>query len=135
MDADALANAASFLLLNVRDGAPEQTFSRLVQLLAASNPRTRLYAAGVVQHYALNYPQVNFASFRPELVRALNDSNDWIRIDVVMALDNAKLGGPELIPALKPGLTNSDPMIRHAAQATMNQLSTTNLVSVRNHAP
>src|SRR5712671_6071289 len=50
VEADALADAASFVLLNVRDDTPERTLPRLVQLLAAENPQTRLHAASVVQH-------------------------------------------------------------------------------------
>ena len=133
--ADTLANAASLVLLNVRDDSPEKSVPRLVRLLGAPNPRTRLYAAGVIQHYALNYSKFSFAPFRPELVRALADTNDWIRIDIALALENAKLGGPELLPAVKPALTNSDPVIRNAAQVITRQLEAANKAAPPNHGP
>ncbi|MBI3853706.1 MAG: hypothetical protein HY298_25965 [Verrucomicrobia bacterium] len=135
VDTDSLANAASLVLLNVRDSAPERTFPRLVRLLSSDHSRTRLYAAGVVQHYALNYRQFDFAPFRAELVGALRDTNDWIRIEVVIALDALNLSGPKLLPALRAALTNSNPTIRNAAQATADRLEAKNAAATRYHAP
>ena len=133
--ADTLADAASLLLLNVRDPAPERTLPRLMQLTTAENPRTRLYVATTLQHYSLNYPNLDFARFRLGLARILNDTNDWVRINVVLAMERARLGGPELDVALRPALTNSDGTIRRAAQATLDRIETANAEPLRRDAP
>ena len=132
--ASALASAAILVLFNVRDTAPEQTLPRLARLLSASNPRTRLDAASVLKHYDQNHPGLDIARFRSELIPVLNDENDWTRIEVATVLDTARLGGPELIPALKPALTNSSPLIRSAAQAIVDHLEAAN-ATARSHAP
>ena len=135
VDADTLANAASLMLLNVRDNAPQRTFQRLVRLLSSGNPRTRLHAAVTMQYYTLNYPQLDCVRFRPQLIRALDDGNDWVRIKIATMLDTVGLGGPELLSALRPGLTNSDPMVRNAAQSTLDRLMATKAAPVQSHAP
>jgi hypothetical protein len=121
-----LGAAANLVLLNVRDSAPERTLPRLVQLLSANDPQTRQMAAGLIQHYMSNYPRLDYSAFRPQLVQALNDTDDWTRILAAIALINAKLAGPEVVSALKSSLTNSQPDIRQAAQITLDRLETTN---------
>ena len=135
VEPDALAHAASLVLLNVRDDTPERTLPRLIQLLAAENPRTRLHVASTVQHYSLNYPNLDFARFRLDLARILDDSNDWVRLNAVLVMERAKLGGPELAAALRPALTNSDGTIRRAAQSTLDRIEITNADPPRQNTP
>ncbi|MBI3415057.1 MAG: hypothetical protein HY043_07015 [Verrucomicrobia bacterium] len=129
-----LASAAGIVLLKIRDGTPSRTFPRLVHLLNAESPHTRQLAADLVQHYTTNYRNLNLSQFQFELVRALRDTNDWIRIDVAYALMSARLNVPELVPALKSALTNSSSSIRDAArqaiEATVTVFNPTN-----HHAP
>ncbi len=76
---DTLANAASLVLMNVRDADPQRTFPNLVRLLASPHPRTRLYAAGVVEIYALNYRELDLAPYRSQFMAASHDTNIWIQ--------------------------------------------------------
>ena len=103
VEPDALAHAASLVLLNVRDDTPERTLPRLIQLLAAENPQTRLRVAITVQHYSLNYPNLDFARFRLDLARILNDSNDLVRLNAVLVMERAKLGGAGIGCCLEAG--------------------------------
>ena len=132
LKADTLVEAACLVLLNLRDDAPEQTVTGLVRLLSAENPLTRLDAAVVLQYYTRTYPALDLASFRPDLLRALSDTNDWTRIQVATALRNAKLGGPECIAALQPALTNRDVTLQMAARLAIHQLETTARIGENN---
>lgn len=134
VDFDTLANSASLALLNIRDEAHGRTFPRLLRLLEAGNPRTRLHVAGVVQHYALNYPDLNLVEFKPELVRALRDTNDWVRIEIAATLIQARIDLPDLTNALTPSLTNSDSNIRDAARQTIANAVAV-FASTNHHAP
>ena len=134
VDLDTLANAASLVLMNVRDELPGRAFPSLVRLLEADNPRTRLHAAGVVKHYASNYRELNFAEFRSKLIGALRDPNDWIRIDIALVLSSARINVPELAAALTPSLTNSDAIIRSAARQTLAN-ARASFVSTNHDAP
>lgn len=125
LKADTLVDAACLVLLNLRDDAPEQTVPELVRLLSAESPLTRLDAAVVLQYYTRTHPALDLASFRPDLLRALNDTNDWTRIQVVTALNNAKLGGQECIAALQPALTNRDITLNMAARLAMRRMEPT----------
>jgi HEAT repeat protein len=121
VSADTLANAASLALINVRDATPEQTVPRLVQLLAAANPRTRLYAAGVLGDYAMRdpqYPHLQFVCLIPKMLGALNDSNEWVRINLADALGRVGPAAKDVLPALEKQLKDDSMAVRiHAAKA------------------
>ncbi len=123
-----LGAAANLVLMAVRDSMPERTLPRLVQLLSANDPQTRQRAAGLIQHYLSDYPQLDCAPFRPQLIQALNDADDLTRIIVANVLIDAKIVDPKLVPALQSALTNSQPFIRDAAQMTLDRLETTHSI-------
>ena len=120
--ADTLKNAASLVLLNVRNPQPEIIFPNLVELLGSSDPRTRLFAWGVVSHYPLRYRTLDLEPYAPQFRRALGDTNYWIRVYAVNTLQYANLAGPEMIPALSPALTSGDPTLSNAVQNVIRQL-------------
>lgn len=120
--ADTLKSAASLVLLNVRNPQPEMTFPNLVGLLSSSNPRTRLFAWGVVSHYPLRYRTLGLEPYAPQFRRALGDTNYWIRVHAVATLQYANLAGPEMIPALSPALTSGDPTLSNSVQRVIQQL-------------
>ena len=134
LDADTLANAASLVLMNIHDDFPARTFPRLVHLLSAENPRTRLHCATVVQHYASNYPELNFGPYRPELIRALQESNAWTRILIAHSLLSAHLNGPEIKDSLSLLLTNSNQNIRELSEKVIQATAIT-FVPTNHHAP
>jgi hypothetical protein len=120
--ADTLKSAASLVLLNVRNPQPEMTFPNLVELLGSSNPRTRLFAWGVVSHYPLRYRTLDIEPYAPQFRRALGDTNYWIRVYAANTLQYANLAGPEMIPALSPALTSGDPTLSNAVHSVIRQL-------------
>ena len=69
------------------------------------------------------------------MIRALNDTNPWVRIEAASALNAAKLSGPELIPALQAALTNTEPVIRNAARATIREVEAAVAVPHAAHPP
>lgn len=120
--ADTLKSAASLVLLNVRNPQPEITFPNLVELLGSSDPRTRLFAWGVVSHYPLRYRTLDLEPYAPQFRRALGDTNYWIRVYAVNTLQHANLAGPEMIAALSPALISGDPTLSNAIRNVIRQL-------------
>ncbi len=117
---------AALVLMNVRDPKPEATFPKLVQMLDAVQNDKRHYICGLISHYPMNYPRVNYSRYRADLIRALKSSDGWNSIYLATALKHANLKGPELISALQSALTNSNPSIRKAAQQTLDSLTEKN---------
>lgn len=123
VSADTLASAASLVLLNISDETPRKTFSQLMSLLDAKNPRTRLHVSSVVGQYIARYPEIDLTPYRPQLVRALGDTNDWMRFNIGASLLRFYKIFPELTDSFRPALTNANPDIRVAAAMVLSQLS------------
>jgi len=130
-----LATASRLVLAGMRDSAPDHTAGQLARLLNSGNEVTRQNAAEVFEYYTSTYPAVNYGRFRPELVRALGDSNPQTTIRIVLAMHHAKLDGPELVPALLEATTNSNVNIKLAADAALEDVLTECIGSLEHLVP
>jgi len=80
-------NTISFL----RDSYPESTFATLVHLAFSGSETGRMNASQLIEEYQGKYPSLDLSPFVPDLVRALDHKDGFVRTPISGALRRANL--------------------------------------------
>jgi len=115
-----IGSAAELALLNNRSAT--NVLPEVVPLLENINPEVRLQAAGIVMDKIVNNIRSPDISYLPVLIRALSDTNEFVREDMALALGKYGPAGQTAVPALVNAMDDGSARVRIMAATTLSEI-------------
>jgi len=117
-----IGSAAELALLNNRSAT--NVLPKIVSLLEDKNPQVRRSAAGLVMDQIANADHFDprNISFLPVLIRALNDTNEYVREDMAIALSKFGTAAESAVPALVKALDDGSARVRIMAAMALSKI-------------
>jgi len=114
----AIGDAAELALFNNRSAT--NALPDIVRLLEDKNPEVRQRAAGIVTDQIMNRIRSPDISYLPALIRALNDTNEFVREDMALALSKYGPAAESAVPALVKSLDDASARVRMTAATALS---------------
>jgi HEAT repeat protein len=117
-----IGSAAELALLNNRSAT--NVLPQVVPLLESKNPEVRLRAASIVMDRIVNAAHFDSANanFLPVLIRALDDTNKYVRGEMALALSKFGSSGEAAVPALTKALDDESARVRISAAMALSKI-------------
>jgi HEAT repeat protein len=123
-----IGSAAELALLNNRSAT--NALADIVQLLGDKNPEVRQHAAGIVMDQIATRTRSPDISFLPALIRALNDTNEYVREDMALALSKYGPAAETATPALLKALDDGSARVRIMAASALSKIDSSQNAAV-----
>ena len=115
-----IGDAAELALLNNRSAT--NVLSDVVPLLESKDSEVRGRAAGIVMDQIANRIRSPDVSFLPALIKALNDTNEYVREDMALALSKFGPAAETAVPALAKALEDDSARVRITAAKALSEI-------------
>jgi HEAT repeat protein len=115
-----IGSAAELALLNNRSAT--NVLSDVVPLLESKDSEVRGHAAGIVMDQIANRIRSPDVSFLPALIKALNDTNEYVREDMALALSKFGPAAETAVPALAKALEDDSARVRITAAKALSEI-------------
>jgi HEAT repeat protein len=123
-----IGSAAELALLNNRSAT--NVLPKIVSLLEDKNPEVRLRAAGLISDKVANGIRLSDSTFVPALARALNDTNDYVREEMALALSELGPAAELAVPALAKALNDNSARVRIMAAMALLKIDASQKAAV-----
>jgi HEAT repeat protein len=115
-----IGSAAELALLNNRSAT--NVLPDIVRLLGDKNPEVRQRAAGIVMDQIATRTRSPDISLLPALIKALNDTNEYVREDMAVAFSKFGTAAESAVPALVKALDDGSARVRIAAAMALSKI-------------
>jgi HEAT repeat protein len=123
-----IGSAAELALLNNRGAT--NVLPDIVRLLGDKNPEVRQRAAGIVMDQITTRTRSPDISLLPALIRALNDTNEYVREDLAIAFSKFGTAAESAVPALVTALDDSSARVRITAAMALSKIDSSQNAAV-----
>ena len=123
-----IGSAAELALLNNRSAT--NALADIVRLLESKNPEVRQRAAGIVMDQIVNRNRSPDITVLPALIRALNDTNEYVREDMALALGKFGPAAESAVPALVKALDDGSTRVRIMAATALSKIDSSQNAAV-----
>jgi HEAT repeat protein len=123
-----IGSAAELALLNNRSAT--NVLSDVVPLLESKDSEVRGRAAGIVMDQIANRIRSPDVSILPALIKALNDTNEYVREDMALALSKFGPAAETAVPALAKALEDDSARVRIMAASALSKIDSSQNAAV-----
>lgn len=123
-----IGSAAELALLNNRSAT--NVLPDILRLLGDKNPDVHQRAAGIVTDQIATRTHSPDIAFLPVLIRALNDTNEYVREDMALALSKYGPAAGTATPALLKALDDSSARVRIMAATALSKIDSSQNAAV-----